>query len=81
LLEAEKAAVEALSATVDHSDIRGSSLGPAVMVVIRRELPRTNVVGQTCGLPHSRREDPPVRVYPRPPLTLLQRFRLRTFPL
>ena len=31
--------------TVDHSDIRGSSAKPAIMVVIRRELPRTKDAG------------------------------------
>src|SRR5439155_13572973 len=33
---------QAASSTVDHSDIRGSSARLAVMVVIRRELPRTS---------------------------------------
>ena len=33
------------SSTVDHSDIRGSSARPAIMVVIRRELPRTKIAG------------------------------------
>jgi len=33
--------VEAARSTVDHSDIRGSGVTPAVMVVIRRELPPT----------------------------------------
>jgi len=46
---AEEATVEAAGSTVDHSDIRGSSLKLAVMVVIRRELPRTNVVDQGVG--------------------------------
>lgn len=46
---AEEEAVEAAVSTVDHSDIRGSSLKLAVMVVIRRELPRTIVVDQGCG--------------------------------
>jgi hypothetical protein len=32
--------------TVDHSDIRGSSARLAIMVVIRRELPRTKHAGQ-----------------------------------
>lgn len=32
------------------------------MVVIRRELPRTNVAGPATGLSHNRYEDPPVRV-------------------
>src|SRR5437867_7285898 len=41
---AERAAVEVADATVDHSDIRGSSSGLAVMVMIRRELPRTKLV-------------------------------------
>jgi hypothetical protein len=38
--------------TIDQSDIRGSSLWLAVMVVIRRELPPTKVVGQAFDLPH-----------------------------
>ena len=38
-------AVEAAGPTVDHPDIRGSGTGPAVMVVIRRELPRTSLAG------------------------------------
>jgi hypothetical protein len=50
--DAGGAAVEAAPATVDHSDIRGSSLGLAVMVVIRRELPRTSVAGPANGRPH-----------------------------
>ena len=58
--------------TVDHSDIRGSSLGPAVMVVIRRELPRTIVVGRGGSPPHRISEGPPFRLAPRPPLALLQ---------
>src|SRR5687767_11458991 len=33
------------SSTVDHSDIRGSRQSLAIMVVIRRELPRTRVAG------------------------------------
>src|SRR5436309_2960715 len=43
---AEEAAVEVAGATVDHSDIRGSSSGLAIMVVIRRELPPTTFVGR-----------------------------------
>ncbi len=48
--------------TVDQSDIRGSDLGSAVIIVIRRELPRTRDASQTTkGLSHSVLEDPPVR--------------------
>src|SRR6266446_1951134 len=32
------------------------------MVVIRRELPRTNIAGPATGLSHNTHEDPPVRV-------------------
>src|SRR5262245_31837904 len=32
------------------------------MVVIRRELPRTNIAGPARGLSHNRHEDPPLRV-------------------
>ena len=32
------------------------------MVVIRRELPRTNIAGPATGLSRNRDEDPPVRV-------------------
>lgn len=32
------------------------------MVVIRRELPRTNIAGPAKGLSHNSHEDPPVRV-------------------
>src|SRR5438093_11033480 len=32
------------------------------MVVIRRELPRTNIAGPARGLSHNRHEDSPVRV-------------------
>ena len=42
------------------------------MVVIRRELPRTSVVGQVGILPHRRVEGPPFRVRPRPTPALLQ---------
>src|SRR6185437_5051521 len=35
--------------TVDHSDIRGSSARPAIMVVIRRELPGTRNAGPAAG--------------------------------
>src|SRR5436309_4071342 len=35
---------------------------PAVMVVIRRELPRTRVASPAMGLSHRRLEDPPSRV-------------------
>src|SRR5258708_7781984 len=49
------------SSTVDHSDIRGSSARPAIMVVIRRELPRTRVAGparKACRIASS--EDSPL---------------------
>ena len=49
------------SSTVDHSDIRGSSARPAIMVVIRRELPRTSVAGpatKACRI--GVREDSPL---------------------
>jgi hypothetical protein len=45
LSEAEQAEVQAALSTVDHSGIRGSSAWLAVMVIFRRELPRTNVRG------------------------------------
>jgi hypothetical protein len=71
--EAEEAAVEGAIATVDHSDIRGSTLGPVVIVVIRRELPRISAVGQGRSSPHRISEGPPFRAAPRPTLALLQR--------
>jgi hypothetical protein len=55
--------VEAALSTVDHSDIRGSTLmGCAVMVVIRRELPRTTCASWAWGLSHRIYEDSPFRV-------------------
>jgi hypothetical protein len=45
-VNAASVAVEAAIATVDHSDIRGSSR----IIVIRRELPRTNSAGAARGL-------------------------------
>ena len=48
--------------TVDHSDIRGSGAGPAVMVVIRRELPRTRDASPAKSLSHRTVEDSPFRV-------------------
>ncbi len=38
------------------------ALTPAVMVVIRRELPRTSVARSAMGLSHRSHEDPPFRV-------------------
>jgi hypothetical protein len=35
---------------------------PAVMVMIRRELPRTTVAGPAMGLSHRINEDPPCRM-------------------
>lgn len=64
--------VGAAFSTVDQSDIRGSSLWLAVMVMIRRELPRTRIVGQVVDLPHRTIEDSPFREPPRPSPTLLQ---------
>jgi hypothetical protein len=49
---AEWAAVEAARATVDHSDIRGSSAELAVIVVIRREPPRTSGASRASGRSH-----------------------------
>ena len=72
---AEKAAVEVADATVDHSDIRGSSGWLGVMVVIRRELPQTSFVGQGLALPHRMNEGPPFPCAPRPTLALLQQLR------
>jgi hypothetical protein len=76
---AEKAAVEVADATVDHSDIRGSSSGLAVMVVIRRELPQTRLVGQGLALPHRDIEGPPFPCAPRPTLALLQQLHALRF--
>jgi hypothetical protein len=52
--------------TVDHSDIRGSGRTPAVMVVIRRELPRTSHAGLAGGRSHRTDEGSPFQVPPRP---------------
>ena len=54
--------IEELMSTVDHTDIRGSGLTPAVMVVIRRELPRTQVASRVRGPSHRWNEGPPFRV-------------------
>src|SRR2546428_978504 len=59
---AERKTVEELMSTVDHSDIRGSGLGPAVIIVIRRELPRTCGANLASGLSHRVLEGPPFRV-------------------
>ena len=49
--------------TVDQSDIRGSDLRSAVIIVIRRELPRTRDANPAPkGLSHSVVEGPPFRV-------------------
>lgn len=49
------------------------------MVVIRRELPRTRVVGQAGGLPHRSVEGSPFRVRLRPTLAPLQEVRSPSF--
>ena len=49
------------------------------MVVIRRELPRTRIVGQADGLPHISVEGSPFRVRPRPTLDPLQEVRSPSF--
>ena len=60
--EAEQATVEALRRRLITLIFADRASGPAVMVVIRRELPRTRVAGPARGLSHRSHEDPPFRV-------------------